>query len=205
MPNLLGRRFIAPIVTLALASGAFADGYNESVSGDLSSNQASPTPVTLTLGGTASVIGTVGGTENQDWITITVPAGAQLTAITLVSYASTDAQGFMGMQAGSSFVGSPFAAGSYAGYAHFGTGAVNGALPPTNLVGANMLPIMADPTLAAGSTGMTSPLGPGTYTFLLQQLGAATTQYQFDFTLTPAPGAAALAGLAALRAVRRRR
>ncbi|MFT3685795.1 MAG: hypothetical protein QM783_12870 [Phycisphaerales bacterium] len=205
MPNILGRRSIAPVVALMLAPAAFADGYNESISGDLSNSAAAPTPVTLTVGGTASIIGVVGGAENQDWITFTVPAGAQLTSITLVSYASTDAQGFMGFQSGATFAGSPFAAGSYAGYAHFGTGAVNGALPPTNLIGANMLPIMADPVLAAGATGFTSPLGPGTYSMLFQQLGAAGTQYQFDFTLTPTPGAATLAGLAATAALRRRR
>lgn len=196
----------ARTITLAAlcTAPALADGWNEGVNGDLSGNQALPTPVTLTANSNTAVSGLVGGTDTQDWLTFTVPAGATLTAITLTSYASSDAQGFMGIQAGSSFVGSPFAAGSYLGYAHYGTGATNGALPPTNLIGADMLPLMGNTTLAAGAAGFTPPLGAGTYTLLIQQLGAAT-EYTFTFTLTPTPGAAAALGLAGLASTRRRR
>ena len=44
---------------------------------------------------------------------------------------------------------------------------------------------MAIPPSAAGATGFTPPLGVGTYTFLIQQLGASTA-YQFDFNVTRA-------------------
>jgi hypothetical protein len=182
------------------ASGA---GWNEGVNGDLSNAQGAPSPVVLLLG-TNSVIGTVGGTDSQDWVVITVPAGFQLTGLVHAAYASNDVQGFMGMQVGPAFVGSPFVAGSYAGFAHYGSAAVNGAFPATNTVGSNMLSLMSNPAVAPGSTGMPSVLGPGTYTFLFQQLGA-TTSYQFDFNLTPAPSGVALASLAFAGLARRSR
>jgi uncharacterized repeat protein (TIGR01451 family) len=157
--------------------------YNESISGDLSNNQATPTALTLAAG-TNSVIGTVNGsTDLQDWVTVHVPTGLQLSSLVLASYVSTDQQGFTGVQQGTSFVGSPFTASSYLGYAHFGTGATNGSLPATNLVGTDLLPLMGNNTIESGSTGFTPPLPSGDYTFLIQQLGASTA-YQFDFNTT---------------------
>jgi uncharacterized repeat protein (TIGR01451 family) len=156
--------------------------YDESISGDLSNSQVSPTPVTLALG-TNSVKGTVGTGDNQDWITVHVPTGMALSMLVLQTYVSSDAQGFIGVQSGTSFVGNAFSASSYLGYAHYGTGATNGSLPPTNLVGADLLPLMGNTSLAAGSQGFTPPLASGDYTFLIQQLGSPTT-YQFDFDTT---------------------
>ena len=84
------------------------------------------------------------------------------------------------------FVGSTNSAGSYLGYAHFGTGATNGNLPPTDLTGVDILPIIGNNTLASGSQGFTPPLSAGDYTFFIQQLGASTA-YQFDFNVIAAP------------------
>ena len=166
----------------------------------------SPTPITLSAG-VNSVIGTVtGGTDTQDWIALTVPAGFQLSSDVLESYQSTDSQGFTGVQAGSSFVGSVNSTASYLGYSHFGTGATNGALPPTDLVGVDLLPLMGNNvTISAGSAGFTPPLPSGTYTFLIQQLGAATA-YQFDYGVTavPEPTTAGLLLGGAMLALRRR-
>jgi hypothetical protein len=160
--------------------------YDESVSGDLSNNQAAPTSRTLAVG-TNSIKGVVGGADSRDWVAVTVPAGDVLVSLILASYESTDSQGFIGVQAGSSFVGDPFTASSYLGYAHFGTGATNGSLPPTNLVGTDLLPLMGDTSTAPGAAGFTPPLSAGSYTFIIQQLGS-TTAYQFDFNATAAPG-----------------
>jgi uncharacterized repeat protein (TIGR01451 family) len=158
--------------------------YNENVSGDLSNNQSAPTALTLGLG-TNSIIGNVGTGDNQDWITLHVPSGLNLSSLVLASYVSSDTQGFIGVQRGTSFVGNPETAPPYLGYSHFGTGAQNGSLPPTNLVGANLLPIMGDSSVEFGSQGFTPPLSSGDYTFLIQQQGS-TTAYQFDFDTTSA-------------------
>ncbi|MFD0895996.1 hypothetical protein KBB96_08620 [Luteolibacter ambystomatis] len=160
--------------------------WTETTNGDLSNSQSAPNSFNLTLG-TSSVIGSVtGGTDTQDWLNVTIPAGMQLSSLVLTSYSSTDAQGFMGVQSGSAFVGSPFTASNYLGYSHYGTAAVNGSLPATNTIGMNMLSIMSNPAAAPGSQGFTPPLGPGSYTFLFQQQGAATN-YQFDFVVVPEP------------------
>jgi hypothetical protein len=197
---------LAATVVLCAGTGRAGTLYSESGSGDLSNNQAAPNAVTAATGVNA-LTGTVGGGDSQDWIAITVPAGNVLSSLVLSSYTSTDAQGFMGVQAGSSFVGNPQTATPYLGYTHWGTGAQNGALAPTNLVGVNLLPLMGDKnTISPGSQGFTPPLGAGTYTFLFQQLGASTS-YQFDFTLTavPEPGTVRMMAAAGLLLFRRKR
>ena len=130
-----------------------------------------------------------------------------LSSDVLASYASTDSQGFTGVQAGSSFVGNPETTPSaYLGYAHYGTAASNGAAGTLNLVGDNLLPIMGNTADASGSQGFTPPLAAGTYTFLIQQTGA-TTNYEFDFGVSPVPepGSLCLIGLAGAMTMRRRR
>jgi hypothetical protein len=177
--------------------------YNESVSGDLSNSQSAPTPLTLSAG-TNSIIGSVGTGDTADWVTLTIPAGMQLSSDVLAAYSSTDAQGFTGFQAGSSFVGNPeTTASAYLGYAHFGTGASNNGAA-TNLLGHDLLPIMANPLTSPGAQGFTDPLAAGKYTFLIQQLGAATN-YQFDFGVTAVPEPACLGLLALVLPIRRRK
>jgi hypothetical protein len=194
------KHFAPPCIASAVALlslSARAAVFNESVSGDLSNNQAAPAVLTLDNGGN-SVVGTVNGTgDSQDWIALTVPNGLQLSSVTLAAYTSSDGQGFTGVQSGSSFVGSPFVASSYLGYAHYGTAADNGSQFGQNLIGVNILPIMGDNTIATGSQGFTPPLGAGTYTFLIQQLGAATS-YQFDYAVTPVPEPASQAAVAGI-------
>jgi hypothetical protein len=194
-----------PLLAAAAAAPA-AIVWNEAVNGDLSNNQAAPSAVTLSAGANTVIGNATGGPDTQDWLAVTVPGGFQLDSFKLVAYQSTDVQGFTGFQAGSAFVGSPFTAGSYAGYAHYGTAATNPPLATANLVGADLLPIMANPAVSAGATGFTIPLPAGTYTFLIQQLGAST-DYTFEYGVsqTPAPSTLAILGLAAGAARRRRR
>ncbi len=181
--------------------------WNESVNGDLSNTQASPNMFTL-ASGVNSVIGSVGTGDTQDWLTLTVPVGFQLSSVVLAAYSSTDVQGFTGFSTGPTFAGSVNSPGSYLGYSHFGTAAANGSLPAANLVGQDILAIMTNPLADPGTVGFTDPLHAGSYAFLIQQLGAPTS-YQFDYTLTatPEPSVLALTGLAGgmLLAYRRRK
>jgi hypothetical protein len=190
---------VALAFALVLASAQGQVLWDESVSGDLSNTQSSPTSITLSAGQN-SLSGTVGLSDGQDWVTLTVPGGLQLNSLTLAVYASSDTQGFIGVQSSSVFGGSPDNPASYLGYAHFGTAASNGALPTANLVGSDLLPIMGNTAAAPGSQGFTAPLGSGDYSFLIQQLGAATT-YQFDYAVTPIPEVNAQAMVAVLCAV----
>jgi len=194
------KSFLFPLLTASLlallpACASAAIIWNESTNGNFSADQSAPTQLVLSPG-TNSIIGSVGAiaaTPNkQDWLTITVPQGDVLSSLILNSFNSTDTQGFMGFQSGTSFVGNAGTAAPYTGYTHWGTAATNGILPPTDLTGQDLLPLMANPALAAGSTGFTPPLAAGSYTFLIQQSGALTN-YQLDFTVTPAPEPASLA------------
>ena len=207
--------FSAAVCALLVAAApAKATIYNEAISGDLSNDPAAPTALTLTPG-LNSVIGTVAGfppegTDPQDWVSFTIPAGFVMTSYVNSKYVSTDEQGFTGFQSGSAFSGDEFVAGSYAGYAHFGFAATNpDGTPPSSTVGVDLLPLMANPSFSVGATGFTPPLHAGTYTFLIQQGDPSTTSYQFDMTVrsVPEPGSSlclfGMGGLAIL-AVRRR-
>ena len=210
--------FSAAVCALLAAAPAKAIIFDEVVSGDLSNNKAAPTALTLTPG-LNSVIGTVagfpqfGGTDPQDWVSFTIPTGFVMVSYVNARYNSADDQGFTGFQFGSSFSGDPFMAISYAGYAHFGFAATNPDKNPVaaSTVGLNLLPLMADPSFAPGTTGFTPPLAAGTYTFLIQQGDPVTTGYQFNMTVrsvsVPEPGSSlcllGMGGLAIL-ALRRR-
>jgi hypothetical protein len=190
---------LAALVAATPSSAAVI--WDESLQADLSNTQGTPTALVLEEG-TNTLAGKVNGaSDSQDFVSLFVPAGQFLSSITLTVYASADGKAFTGVQAGSSFVGSPFSASSYAGYAHFGSGATNGAV-----VGADVLAIMADPALALGATGLSVPLGTGVYTFLIQQTGSSLTSYQFDYEVVPEPSTSLLtaAGIAVI-AWRRRR
>jgi hypothetical protein len=196
---------VVAVVVLSSVSLPAAVLYNEGVSGDLSNNQLAPTARVPALG-INSVLGTVfGGGDSQDWISLSIPAGLQLSSVVLAAYAAADAQGFTGFTLGGTFPGDTFNPASYLGYSHFGTFAQNGSYPPINLVGQDILPIMHDPVAAPGSLGFPLSLPSGTYTFLIQQLGASTS-YQFDYVLTavPEPGSLALLGCGILLLARRR-
>jgi hypothetical protein len=189
--------------------------WNQTNNGPLSELPASPTSFTLSAG-TNSIIATEGGGSgesgtNQNWVNINIPTGLQLSNLVLASYTSTDAQGFIGVASGSAFAGGEGAVNtesSYLGYSHYGTGVSNNGQPTVNLVGDDLLPIMGNNVVdAPGSTGFTPPLPSGSYTFLIQQLGA-TTNYQFDFDVTsvPEPGTIGLAvGGSVIGLLRRRR
>src|SRR5947207_13661415 len=210
--------FSAAVCALLAAAPAKATIYDEAVSRDLSNDKAAPTALTL-MPGLNSVSGTVagfpqfGGTDPQDWVSFTIPTGFVMTSYVNSKYGSVDDQGFTGFQSGSSFSGDEFVAGSYAGYAHFGTAAQkpDGNPVSSSTVGVNLLPLMANPSFAPGATGFSPPLHAGTYTFLIQQGDPSTTSYQFDMNVrsvsVPEPGSSfcllGMGGLAIL-ALRRR-
>jgi hypothetical protein len=74
-----------------------------------------------------------------------------------------------------------------------------------DFVGTDMLPALADPEF--GNIGFTVPLGPGTYSYVIQEItGGQSTSYQLSFNVVPEPTCTVLfcvAGL--LSSIRRRR
>lgn len=53
-----------------------------------------------------------------------------------------------------------------------------------------------------GGSGFTPPLGPGTYTFLIQQTGPPLTGFTLAFVVVPEPSSAALLGAGLFRRAR---
>lgn len=173
------------------ASSALAQGWDESVNGDLSNNRLAPT--SITLGPTSTTVSAVTGRTDLEYFTFTIPAGMTLNSILVSSWSGNDPTGFMGLQAGSTMTVDPDApeVGDLLGWTHFGF--------LEALQGSNLVTQLGD---GAGAIGFDGPLTAGTYTLWLQQTGEPMT-YTLDFSLVPTPSTALL-GLAVLAATGRR-
>jgi hypothetical protein len=196
----------ATVVTLATSAVGnivyAALVYDESVSPDFSGSGLSPTFLALTSGSNL-ILGTTGnpgaGTD-RDYFSIAVPAGFQLAHLTVLPGTSVIGNSiFLGVQAGPQVTVTPTAPSA---------SGLLGAMHYTNAqVGADILPLLGIPF--AGSTGFTSPLAAGTYSFWVQDFGAGAIPYAFNFAVAavPEPEAYALmlAGLGFLMAVARSR
>jgi hypothetical protein len=190
IPSLLLAGFAFGLVSTAQAASFL---FTESGDGDLSNIPASPT----ILGDHPSTVGfSIGSnfvrgstvTGDPDIFSFTVGVGYQLTAIQLTSYTSTDDRGFIAVQTGSVWnngigAASNFNRATLLGYAHFGTGPQAATAQP----GTDVLDNLGASGGAAGAIGFTGALGPGTYTFLVQQTAAPVVNYEFDLQLTPVP------------------
>jgi len=181
------------------APAAFAAGYSEAVSGDLSGSGLAPTFVSVAAGSNiiSGTTGNPGTGVDRDYFTFTVPAGFALAGITVQPGTSVlGSLSFIGIQAGSQVTaptGGP--ATVLLGYSHYNAADI----------GNNILPRIGT---GAGAVGFTGALAAGNYSVWIQEFGAGTTPYGFDITLAavPEPAAALLmgGGLLAVLAVRRR-
>ena len=192
---------VLPLASLALfaASAQAATVWNEGSNGDISSSEAAPTSIVFALGNNV-ILGSVnGGNDNRDYITFTIGAGQSLTGIELLAYDDLNTgavndgnRGFHAINLGAtSFIPSIATSSSFLGGNH---------LDP--VFGTNLLP-----SLGAGiaGTGFTGALGPGTYSYLVQQTGPELTGYSVQFTIVPEPSTLLLSVVGAGMALRRRR
>ena len=191
---------LAGLVAAAFAQSAAAVTiWDEGTDGDLSTDPAAPTSVTVAIG-TNTVIGSTVGSDqgpDRDVFTFTVPDGAALTQLLLTSFVSDDDLAFLALQDGS-VITDPGSADDLLGWLH----------PSAAFVGTD---ILDDIGQGAGAMGFTGPLGPGTYTLLMQQGDPQPVAYGFDLIIepiaVPEPPMSALfvLGLVALAVARRRR
>lgn len=181
------------IAALVLAQGAAAATvWDEGVNGDLSNDRSNPTALTLGLGSN-TIIGSV-TTGERDYFRINVAVGESFTQLFLAAYSPTNPS-FLAIQSGTQVTVDPAAptAGPLLGWVH----------PDTPLVGTDILDNIGT---GAGAIGFVPPLGPGDYSFWMQQTSAIVTSYTFDLILVPEPSVAALfaLGLAGLVISRRK-
>lgn len=165
------------VVAPSLASAQLS--YSEGTSGDLSSNGASPTALAFSLG-TNTVTGAVNSTSDaRDYIKFTVPAGQRLSGLRLASWTGGN-RGFHAIISGSTMA-DPSAANqaSLLGGDHIDP-ADSGLEQLAALSNG-----MTKDGIAAGS-GFTPPLGPGTYTYDIQQT-SGSSGYQLEFVISAAP------------------
>jgi hypothetical protein len=207
-------RILAVLAVLSASASSASGGiiWNESVNGELSSNPSSPTFLNF-LPGSNEIIGashgplTNGLAADADIFSFTVPAGYQLTAIPVVSVVVTPGTkatflAFVAMQAGNKITSTTSGA-ALLGSTLFGDPPTPPSIPyPTN--GGDLLPAMAGPPtlFPGGGSGFTPPLGPGTYTFWVQE-GDGAVSYDIAFQITPVvpePGTLLLLGLGLLGA-----
>jgi len=209
------------LLLAALASsGHAAVIWDESVDGLLSSNYNTPTAFTL-VPGISSVLGIVGtdgsaispypNANYQDFLSVTIPVGYQLSSYVCPYWYSPggDDTGFTGVVQGPTFFGNIFDTSNYLGWTHVGTGTFDDpqdAEKPVVTIGVNLLPIMGGNYYNYGAQGFSGPLPSGTYTFLIQQQDA-DNYYQYDYGVTtvPEPGTLGLLVGGAILAMQRRR
>jgi hypothetical protein len=172
--------------------------WNEPVNGDLSSVPGSPTAVSF-LNGSNTIIGTLSEPNGdlRDYLTFTIGPDQFLTGLFLDAYVA-DGVGFQGINSGNtSFIPEAGTAGSFLGL----------EFVFSDFIGTDMLPLLADSAASYGSIGFTVPLGPGTYSYVIQEITPGqSTSYQLSFNVVPEPTSAGffcVAGL--LLSIRRRR
>jgi len=189
---------IAAAVIAATAGVAHAVDYDEAVGGDLSGDRLNPDAFTLDLGANTFRMDTVNANDfvngDIDYFSVTIPTGLQLDSIILNESSAPmggDNRAFIGLAFGDIMPVDPmFPDPSQL------TGFV---ITDTSQVGSDILFEL---------NGFTpGPIvGEQTLTFWVQQTGQDLTTLDLTFNVAiPAPGAAALFGLAGLAATRRRR
>lgn len=183
-------------IAFAAAPVAFAADFDEAVDGDASGDRFNPTPLTLDIGTNTVRVEVVNSNDfvngDIDYITLSIGAGLQLDSIILTeSSAAGDNRAFIGLAAGAVMPVDPMAPNP---------GLLDGfVITESGLVGANILPDLRG--------FVPGPIGSSFQTLWIQQTGFDVTTIVLTLNVSqiPAPGTAALFGLAGLAGLRRRR
>ena len=186
---------ISILIGALAASASAAPIWTESTDGDLSNDRLAPTSLGVLGNGSNTVTGTTVANE-RDYFTIVIPSGSVLSQIVLTQYDHPTELAFLAVQSGTTITVDPLApsAATLLGWVH----------PSASLLGTDILDDMG---AGFGAIGFLPPLGPGTYSFWLQQTGGTVIGYGLDFVVVPEPTAAmSLAlGLTGIGVARRRR
>ena len=175
--RMIGSAVSVGALALALGGVANAQVWDEDVDGDLSDDPDAPTPLVFAPGANTIVGSMQSPDDTRDFITFTVMPGQQLTGLLLQRYIDLDTggdgdRGFHAINEGpTSFIPGPDTADLFLGGAHLDPA------PP----GTDLLPVLGMAPQAG--TGFEPPLGPGTYSYVVQQTGPELTGYTLDFVI----------------------
>ena len=168
-------RFVLTLLgATVFSTSALAAGYFEKNKGDLSDNGLSPTMVKLQVG-QSTIDGDYGnnGGVDRDYFTVKIADGQKLTKIVLDPKTKVGGNlSFIGVQRGKQVTVDPNggSAEGLLGWVHYGTADE----------GTNILPAMCN---GDGAIGCNPPLGPGSYSFWVQELATCDCHYRFIFTV----------------------
>jgi hypothetical protein len=171
------RRFVGLAAAAALAPMVQAAVvWDESLAGDLSNLGSAPTSVAI-ANGSNQILGTTGAPDfnlDADYFSVIVPAGHALTSLTLLpgTMPVDDIVAFLGIQAGDK-VTAVFDPAPLLGWIHYSS----------SNVGTNLLPVMGT---APGAIGFIGPLGPGQYSFWVQDYDFGVSVYGIELTVAAA-------------------
>ena len=169
-------RFALTLIGAALFSTTtFAAGYFEKKSGDMSDDGLDPTKVTLKVGAN-TIDGDYGNSAqglDRDYFTIKIGKGQTLASIildpkTIVGFNVS----FIGVQKGRQVTVDPNGndPSGLLGWTHYGTADESTDILPAICMG-------------QGAKGCTPPLGPGSYSFWVQELSTCQCHYRFIFNV----------------------
>lgn len=154
--------------------------HDEAATGDLSSVFSAPNALPVTVGSN-QVFGETGPAD-RDYFSITLTAGEQLAAIRVLDGTTGDnvgpARAFLGVTSGPMVDPTTATAGALLGYYLFGP--VDIGQDILDNLGASS----GNPQGFGAAQGFTPPLGPGTYTFWVQE-GTSDIDYRLEFVVTP--------------------
>ncbi|MFK7975437.1 MAG: hypothetical protein AB8C02_04840 [Halioglobus sp.] len=148
--------------------------YDESVSGDLSSDNFAPTLLMVAEGSNVVNGSTTALPLDRDFFSFTVPVGLELAALVLDVYDTEDDQGFLAVAEGNQ-IAALFDASVLLGNALIG-------VAPGAMEGDDILDNLG--VAGFGGTGFVGALGAGTYTFWIQEVSGSVPEYALDFQLS---------------------
>ena len=176
----MNRTLLVVATALAAQTSLLADVvYDEATSGDLSGNAVSPTSLGVVSDAVLLVKGSVQTpVDTRDYFTITIPKGVTLDSMRLIDYFDGSTGGFgntgyvMIDDGPTSVIPSNSTSGDFLGGSHL-----------NRIRFANDTVNMLDRLSGApqGGSGFSFPLGPGSYTFNVQQTGVQENVYEIQF------------------------
>ena len=188
---MLKQTTLGPVILFALlmvSGSSFGDFvFDESTNGDLSDDRFTPTLLPV-VPGSNQLFGTVGDADD-DYFSFVLAPGQELTDIIVLEYSSTTNTTFLGINFGPIY--DPEGNTQTLGFTAIGTDDIG-------------FDVLQD--LAASNGNFSGPLGPGTYSFWLDEAtGPESYGLEFRVSGVPEPASSVVLGLMLIGMAKRKR